>query len=104
MENVVSPRMRWKEVLAVLGVSKSYGHTLVRRGLLRPHRESPRYTWFLREEVLALATGGAAAVADHAEEPAQEPAGEAFPQIVNTQPKAVTKRRGRPRKVREVIR
>lgn len=102
MEQVISPRMRWKEVLAVLGISKTYGSTLVRRGLLHPHKESRRFTWFLRSEVMALATGGSEPSAT-INNPAPKPAETPMPRIIN-EPQTSPKRRGRPRKAKLEVR
>ena len=93
-------RLRPKEAQEILGCSKSYLRSLVRAGKISLFRESSRYVFFRRADVLRLCGIGDAP--DHAEEPAQEPAEAPIPQIVDDGPRSGEKRRGRPRKRLEV--
>ena len=58
MENIQSPRMRAKEVCAVLQCSRDFLYKLNRRGALKKLNDGIRFTYWLRDEVMAYAVGG----------------------------------------------
>ena len=49
--SIVSVRMRWREVAAVLGCSRSFLYALHKAGKLPMHHEGLRFTFWLRPEV-----------------------------------------------------
>ena len=93
-------KLRWRmeDVQAVWGCSKAYVRAAVKRGLLTPHRESRRFVWYERAEVMRLCGINAAAAAGEQNSVAPAPEGKSTPQIVD----APTQKRGRgrPRKPR----
>ena len=54
---IVSPRLRLPEVRQILKCSTSYVYALARRGVLRRYSSGPRFAFWRREEVLAVAEG-----------------------------------------------
>ena len=55
--SLVSVRMRWREVAAMLGCSRSFLYQLHKAGKLPMHHEGLRFTFWLRPEVEAYAMG-----------------------------------------------
>ena len=56
-EHIQSPRMRAPEVRAVLLCFRDHLYKLHKRGLLRKYNDGRRFTYWLRDEVMAYAVG-----------------------------------------------
>ena len=53
----LSPRLRIAEVCAILKCSRDHVYALNRRGLPRKYNEGLRFSFWLRDEVMAYAVG-----------------------------------------------
>ena len=59
--DIQSPRLRVAEVCSILRCSRDHLYNLNRRGRLRKYNDGPRFAYWLRDEVMAFATGKGAA-------------------------------------------
>ncbi len=56
-DNIISPRLRIKEVQQILGCSKTHVYDLHNRRLLIRRTDGRRFTYWIRAEVEAFALG-----------------------------------------------